>query len=774
MKQWVIAFLILFPILVSAQNFEDNWTGHFSYISIKDISQGGNKMYVGAENAVYSYNLSTKEVETLSTINGLSGEFITTIHYSEEYELLIIGYESGLMEIVKNGDENILRIVDIVDKQTIPADRKRINNFKEYNGNLYIATQYGISVYNLARLEFGDTYFIGDGGSQINIMQIAVKEPYIYAASASNGMRRAAVADDDLIDYENWTTIMGGSFIAVESLRNELYAATSSNSVLRFTPTGATTVVENFNSNIKKFRSADKLLTITTTKSIQTYSEGFVMEASVTTLPDFELNLLSGYAYDSNLYLGTSEDGLLIVPFGSRQPLQILPNGPIRNDPFSIASAPGQLWVSFGEVDINFNPYFPNGVLSKRGISQLKDTLWNNIPYKDLNTAVGADPTDLVKVTINPQDPSEVFMSSYQKGLLKVKEATPTILYDETNSPLDRVLIPKPGGGFDDAGIRIYGSEYDSQGNFWFVQSRENEGLIMLSPNGAFQKIDISSIIDNEKETALTKLAISREGHVFFGTYGAGLIGYNRTTKEFNIISENPGSGNLPNKDIRALSFDKQNRLWIGTRKGLRVIYSPGSFFEQGTTPESQSIIILEDGVAQELLFEQSITDIEVDGSNNKWVATATSGVFYLSPNGQETLLRFTKDNSPLPTNNVQDIAIDPFTGVVYFATTQGLVAFKGSATAPSDNLENLHAFPNPVRPGFFGNVTIDGLTAQANVKITDITGNLVFEETSEGGSVLWDTTAFGKYRVRSGVYLVLVTTDDSLETKVAKIMIIR
>ena len=174
------------------------------------------------------------------------------------------------------------------------------------------------------------------------------------------------------------------------------------------------------------------------------------------------------------------------------------------------------------------------------------------------------------------------------------------------------------------------------------------------------------------------------------------------------------------------------------------------------------------------MLYEQSITDIEVDGSNNKWISTATSGVFYLSPNGQETLLRFNKDNSPLPTNNVQDIAIDPNSGVVYFATSQGLLAYKGSATAPSENLDNLRAFPNPVRPGFNGNVTIDGLTAGANVKITDINGSLVFEQTSEGGSILWDTTAFGKYKVRSGVYFVLVTTDDYAETKVSKIMIIR
>ena len=235
MKRWAVAFLLLFPFLASAQNFEDRWTGHFSYVSIKDISQGDNKIYVGAENAVFTYDLSTLQIKTISTVNGLSGNTITTVHYSEDYNLLVIGYENGLIEIVKEGEENVLKVVDILEKQTIPPNRKRINNYTEYNGKLYIATQYGISVYDLERLEFGDTYFIGDGGNQIDIVQTIVQEPYIFAASSANGMRRALVADDNLIDYQNWTTIMWGGFRAAEKLGNELYASNRSNSILRFT-----------------------------------------------------------------------------------------------------------------------------------------------------------------------------------------------------------------------------------------------------------------------------------------------------------------------------------------------------------------------------------------------------------------------------------------------------------------------------------------------------------------------------------------------------------
>ncbi|MBT0607011.1 type IX secretion system anionic LPS delivery protein PorZ [Aequorivita echinoideorum] len=760
MKRLLLTLLFSFPLLLTAQNFEDSWIGYFSYSSIQDISQGDNQIFVASENAIFVYDLATRATETISSVQGLSGEPISTIYYSEAFDRLIIGYESGLIEVVILNQNRILKVVDILEKQTIPPNRKRINHFHEFNGNIYIATQYGISVYDLEALEFGDTYFIGPLGSQINIYQTTVQEPFIYAVSAENGLQRAMVADDNLIDFENWPTAVFGNYRGVQLIGNEIYVLDAIGRVAIYDGDATLNPVGNF-SNVVDFEANEDYLTITTTTSIQAYSEGFVLEDSANSVTGFDLQLQTGYAFNENLFLGTAEDGLLIVPFGSNQPTQVLPSGPLRNRPFSIDASPGQLWVNYGEITVTFNPY----PLSFFGISNLKDSTWTNIQYEELSGTIGKEINDLIEVAINPENPDEVYMTSYQKGLLKIEGLNPTILYDETNSPL---VIP----GNDEAlGIRLYGMDFDRQGNLWTVQSRTNEGLIRVNPQGQIQKIDISDIITGEDEIALSKVVISREGNVFFGAVESGLVGYNPSNNRFNIVGVDNG---LPNPDIRALALDNQNRIWIGTRQGLRVLFSPGSFFEDSATPEVQSIIIDENGVGQELLFNQSITDIEVDGSNNKWISTATAGVFYLSPNGQETLLRFTRENSPLPSNNVQDIAIDPFTGVVYFATVNGLVAYKGTATAPNDNLENVHAFPNPVRPGFAGNVTIDGLTSQANVKITDIEGNLVFETTSEGGSVLWDTTAFGRYKVRSGVYLALITTEDGLETKVSKIMIIR
>jgi streptogramin lyase len=760
MKQLLNVTLLLFYSIAFAQNFENEWSGLFSYVSVKGISQGNDRLYGGAENSVFTYDLSTQEINTISTVNGLSGNNISTIYYTENHGLLVIGYEDGLIEIVIDGEENILKVVDILEKPTIPPDRKRINHFYEYEGNLYIATQYGISVYDLEALEFGDSYFIGDLGAQINITQTTVFGPFIYAASNEGGLRRALVANDNLIDYEEWTTLSSGVFNGIQALNNELYAQIGSRRVSRFSPGSGFVTQQDFNTDIVDFGVQGESLTVTTTNSIQAFAEGYVPQASVSNIPGFEFEGQSGYTFGNILYLGTVENGILALPFGSNQATQILPDGPLLNRPFSIDASPGQLWVNFGDVNVDFNPYNP---LTFAGISNLREGSWTNIPFDEV---LGAN--DLVNTSINPENSEEVYMTSFNKGLLKIEGQTPTIRYDHTNSPMTLFRPPE-------VDIRIFGSTFDNQGNLWFVQSKVDNGLFKLTPSQQFQSFDITSVIpDPTDELALTEIAVSREGFVYFGSTKNGVVAFNPNGNVFKQMLEDQGQGNLPVENIRALTFDNQNRLWIGTLRGLRVLFNVGGFFEEGADIDSQPIIILEDGVPQELLFNLSITDIEVDGSNNKWISTATSGVFYLSPNGQETLLRFTKDNSPLPSNNVQDIAIDDFSGVVYFATVNGLVAYNGSSTAPRDNLENVYAFPNPVRPGFEGTVTIDGLTAKANVKITDITGNLVFEQTSEGGSIQWDTTAFGRYKVASGVYLVLITTEDALETKVSKIMIVR
>ena len=551
----IILVLLFFSQGSIAQNYENTWSGFFSYVSVKSISQGNDKIYAASENAIFTYDLSTEEINTISTINGLSGQQISTIYYSESFGILVIGYENGLVELVIDGNEEILTVVDIIDKQTIPPNKKGINQFNEYNGSLYISTDYGISVFDLAMLEFGDTYFIGFGGSQVRISQTAVLGEYIYAASKGAGIIRALVDNDNLIDFEQWSIIGNGGFKGIQTLNSELYTARNDDTILKYEEGTGFLPVGNFPLPIEDFIVKDNLLVISTNKTIHAYTEGFVQVDSVISLPEYEYLLQSGFAYGNYFFMGTTEIGMLAVPFGINQAEQLLPDGPINNHPFSIDASPGQLWVNFGEVDVFFNP-FP---ITQAGISNLREGTWTNIPFEDL-----FDANDLVDVAINPDNPEEVFMTSYQKGLLKIIDQTPTILYNETNSPMD---IPNNNQAL---GIRLYGSDFDRQGNFWTVQSRTDKGLIRLSPSGQFQLVDISTIISGENELALSAVSTSREGYVFFGAVDSGLIGYNPNNNQFNKIGEEVGNGNLPTNNIRSLAFDNNNRLWIGTLKGLR------------------------------------------------------------------------------------------------------------------------------------------------------------------------------------------------------------
>jgi streptogramin lyase len=283
----------------------------------------------------------------------------------------------------------------------------------------------------------------------------------------------------------------------------------------------------------------------------------------------------------------------------------------------------------------------------------------------------------------------------------------------------------------------------------------------------------MTSIIDDAEASSYANIIIDRNSVKWIATNRDGVVGFDETTNKFKKITFGADAGNLPIADVRSIAIDAKNQLWIGTTKGLRVLSNVSSF-QTDSQLKANSIIITEDDLAQELLYEQFVTSIAVDGANNKWIGTADSGIFMVSPNGQETKYHFTINNSPLPSNYINDVKINAKTGEVFIATDKGLVSFGGIATGANDDLSNVYVYPNPVRPNYSGTVKVAGLIDKANVKITDIEGNLVYEVTSSGGTIEWDTTAFGKYKVASGVYMVFISAEDGGETKVKKVMIIR
>ena len=276
-------------------------------------------------------------------------------------------------------------------------------------------------------------------------------------------------------------------------------------------------------------------------------------------------------------------------------------------------------------------------------------------------------------------------------------------------------------------------------------------------------------------------------GEVIIDDYGQkwgikpclGLFVYNnnntisdKSDDQFTNIKIGVGNGNLPHNCVYCLANDLEGNIWVGTREGVCVFYSPSSVFS-GYDFDAQQIIVEENGFGQYLLNAEIVYTIAIDGGNRKWIGTLGSGLFLLSEDGTEEIFHFTDENSPLLSNTILDIEINHETAEVFIATDKGLMSFRSDATQSAQHPDDLHIFPNPVRENYNGIITINGLSYESNVKITDVSGNLVFETNSEGGTAIWNGSDTNNNRVSTGVYLVLSSDKYGREKTIGKILFI-
>ncbi|EJL64250.1 type IX secretion system anionic LPS delivery protein PorZ [Flavobacterium sp. CF136] len=757
------SFLYILFLIIFQNSFSQNklsWQGYFSYNEIKDVSEASNTVFAASENALFSKNSTTNIIKTTTTVDGLSGQTISTIYYSEASKKTLVGYENGLMIVINEKDGSMLKVVDIINKQ-LPSNLKKINHFMEYNGLIYVSCDFGIVQFNLTTSQFGDTYFIGDAGAEISVKQTTFFSGFIYAAT-SNGIRKAVITNVNLVDYNQWSVVNTGDWSSIETLDSELIAINSAGYIHRYNSSVFVGFFQLPQSSID-MRAKNHNLFITTPSAVFVYNNKMVLSRQIsnTQVLDNSLSFTCTTAIDDVIYIGTKGNGLFSSSLLNTGVFENnTPSGPLRNNIFSIDAASNQTWVVYGDYNSSYNPY----PLDSYGISKYSSSGWLNIPYSEV-----FDAKSITRIIVNPNNENQVYASSFFSGLLKIENDIPSILYNEKNSGLETLTFLGPN--YID--VRINGTAFDKTGNLWITNTMVKNGLKVLKTNGEWQSYSMVNILEDAENTSYADIVIDKNNTKWIANNRNGVIGFNEASNTYKKITMGTDTGNLPIYDVRALAIDTKSQLWIGTTKGLRVLSNTGSF-QSDTQLKTNPIIIIEDNLAQELLYEQFITSIVVDGANNKWIGTVDSGVFMVSSNGQETKYHFTINNSPLPSNIINDIKINATTGEVFIATNKGMISFKGTATEANENLNNVYVYPNPVRPAYSGTVKIAGLIDKANVKIADIEGNLVYETTSEGGTIEWDTTAFGKYKVASGVYMIFISAQDGSETKVKKVMIIR
>ncbi|WP_397363955.1 two-component regulator propeller domain-containing protein [Olleya sp. R77988] len=785
-------FKLLFLLLgcfalvkTNAQDFSDAWTGHFSYLDIKDVTQGTTKVIGAAENAVFIYDKNTNEIETISTVNGLSGETISAIHYLEERELIIVGFENGLVQIYDEFESTVLSVVDILEKQTIPPSTKKINHFNLIEDLIYISTDYGISVYNINSFEFGDTYYIGVNGAQVVVSQTTVLNGFIYAATTV-GVKKGLLTNPNLIDYQEWEQLVGINSVGIEAVGDRLFIARSNKRLFEYINNGIQirAVYPNFIKDLRVFN--DKLVLATEGEVFVYNPEDFSTIAEVVNTTEFNTKYSCAILDGTNsLYIGTNGNtntgkpgfGILKTTIDDTSLIEeIHPDSPLLNSFFKIKTLGGHIYGTHGGYDVTYNPYAISN--KKGGISHYFDDSWQNIPFDSIQP-LAAYPWSLSHISIHPFNPNLAYISSSVGGVVEIENNQVIEVYDGEDS----TLIP-----FSGLNHFVHASTFDQDGTLWVMNGRYESPLNRFK-DGQWTSYSFLDIIDPAtSNNGFSSIIFDSNNNVFIGTHRFGLIGFNENGGNYtfkNIVEEEEG---MPSPSVKCLEIDRNGQLWIGTGKGLRIVYNTDEFING--TPEVDNIVVLDDGVASELLYQQYITDIEVDGSNNKWIASLDTGLYYFSSDGQETIFHFTKDNSPLPSNVILDVDIDDVNGVIYIATEKGMVSFNSDASKPQDNLENAYVYPNPVRPNFdilTDKVKIRDISDNVNIKITDIEGNLVAEAESrtnsrfkgynleiDGGTALWNGKNMGGNIVASGVYLIMLNDLDTFETRVLKVMVVR
>jgi ligand-binding sensor domain-containing protein len=773
MSKIIRVYFLFFSVFSFAQtDFSNRWEDFYSYNNVKDFLVIDNAIYALSDNAVFVYNLTTKEAQKLSSVKGLSGEPTSAIHYSKTTKKLVIGYQNGLIEVLDDNG-NITISADIVNFNQ--SGEKSIDAIVELNSKLYISTPFAIVVYDIEKLEFGDTYFIGAASTSEKINEILIDNNQIYAAT-ENGIYFANLSNPNLIDFNNWTQLFSGNFTNIISFNNAIYASKGTE-ILKITGTNFS-IEKSLSTAVLDLKPTTQYLTATIQNSAIVYDTNLIQVLQTNPTSSYQYSLNSATTLNNSLYLGSQEYGILYVAFNDLQNFtEIHPDGPLSNSVFSISALNNNIWFVYGGYN---DAYVPIGI--GQGFSHYNGSTWINTAFNPNFPFL-----DLVDVTLDPEHNNRAFISSFAQtdggniysggGLIEVVDDKITTFYSSQNSPLEDFLPTN----VNRITTRVSGTVFDSQGNLWVTDALGQNKLKKLSPSNSWQSFDLSSLQTN-KAQELNKIIVDNRNTVWIGTRRNGVYAFNENGSRMRALTTEPTKGSLPHANVRTLAADKNNRIWLGTQSGLVVFNNASGVFD-ATIFDATPVIILDDGIPKKLLGNQTINTITVDGADNKWFGTDSGGVLYTNPSGQKTLASFNKDNSPLPSNKILKISVDVSTGKVFFATDKGVVAYNSKVASFGDTLGKVYAYPNPALKEH-QTITIDGrngthLPKGTNVKILDASGNLVYEtnvvegQEVQGGKVVWNKTNLAGRKVASGVYIVLLSNDDATETSLTKIAII-
>jgi hypothetical protein len=461
---------------------------------------------------------------------------------------------------------------------------------------------------------------------------------------------------------------------------------------------------------------------------------------------------------DLNVYFADNERGVVGMTISSinnyqinAAPITILPNGPAGKGFGDMDFVNDRLIISHGGKNSSWNNLSNNKEIS----------IYKNYSFSNTNALIPLEIKDAISIIPNPNNNS-FFVGTWNFGLLEFDENESLIsVYNQQNSSLESIT--------KDGWVRIGDGCFDSQNVLWLTNSEANNPISSFHDN-SWNSYTLSTIGNNIMSG---NILCAQNGQKWVQLRNSGIVVFEESDGQITEkkLSTSTGMGKLNSNTVNCFEEDADGSIWVGTANGVNVFYFPNNILTTNTV-NSEQILVEVDGYVEPLLNNTNVLDIKIDGGNRKWLATEGKGIFLMSEDGSEEIYHFTKENSNLLDNTVYGISIDHSSGKVFFATELGLCSFRSAATEGNNYFQNVLIFPNPVKHNYEGLITISGLTENTNVKITDISGNLVFETTTEGGSAVWNGASFSGKRVKTGVYLFFCTNSLFNESIVKKVLI--
>ena len=723
------------------------WRLHLSYNNTTEVVGTEQHIFAIANGALFSFNRADEAIEYWDQSKGLNGTTITHICRDKASGSLVIVYSDGRIDLMDT-DGTVRQMPDISVKAG--AVSVSVNSARSGDKNTYLAMQFGIVAINCKRGEVKDTYYIGHEAADVDVLAVLEKGDSIYAFS-SDSMYSGCMREN-LADYHFWhaNPIPLRDLTHAEQVHNQIYTV-QHDSLYRY-ENGAWQLVDG--KQISWIHATDgKLLVCSEERYLYELNE----EGELTGLCD--RYYINDAIYSKGEYwLGEKNWGL--IRLGTSGDEFYHTEGPNTNSAYYVHTAHGHVYA------VNGGRWATEYIRPAR-INVYDGTSWRGVTEYELSVNLGRWIIDPVSVAVDNQDPGHYYVAAYGCGVIEFRNFEPVKQYNSENStlrPVNSTINPE-------FYTRTDGAMMDKEGNLWVMNATTIGKPLHVLPKKTGQWVGLSmrsestDIVFNtpagiwpDRRDSRYKWMMDQRadvrGVIFHFDNGTPTSAYDDQCIRRNTFVDQNNNILTPNY-FYSLAQDKNNRVWIGTDKGILIIPSDVDFFQSNAC---RRIIIPRNdgtGLGDYLLGEEQIQCLLADEGNRMWIGTAGSGL-YLIEDDTITVAHFTESNSLLPSNNVLSLTIVPETGELFVGTEKGIASYRSDANEAKEDMSGAYAYPNPVRPDYGGMITIAGLMDNSEVRIVDSGGGLVCRTRSHGGTAVWDGKLPDGRRATPGVYTAL------------------